>query len=299
VKQTRTFVWQTIILPASCWKQHALSALRLFSGRMSGRPSRPSSMAQPPAGDTRRYPREDVSRLRRRNTEPPAARTRGHSEPPHDSGHGPRRPDTAHDELLARQLQLEEAHRHREAAHHEAAAAAAQQQRRRQNDARAMMQLLGHPGMRPPMGMMGPGMSPLEGVLPLLFHPGTGGLNVTIVTNGHPGGGPRRRFLVSDGHNIDGMDYEQLLALQERVGAVSRGASNEQIAALPTTRAQPPSTTSPTAAGAQATCAVCLEDYGAGQALRTLPCLHRFHRECIDPWLRVNRCCPVCKRDIC
>eukprot|EP00892_Ulva_mutabilis_P010469 jgi/Ulvmu1/7795/UM004_0024.1 len=33
------------------------------------------------------------------------------------------------------------------------------------------------------------------------------------------------------------------------------------------------------------TCAVCFEDYEPGDAMRVLPCLHRFHLSCIDQWI--------------
>mmetsp|Transcript_168792 Transcript_168792/g.542490 ORF Transcript_168792/g.542490 Transcript_168792/m.542490 type:complete len:360 (-) Transcript_168792:143-1222(-) len=45
-------------------------------------------------------------------------------------------------------------------------------------------------------------------------------------------------------------------------------------------------------------CMVCLELFEVGQDLRILPCLHRYHVTCIDPWLATNRHCPVCKHDI-
>jgi E3 ubiquitin-protein ligase SDIR1 len=41
-------------------------------------------------------------------------------------------------------------------------------------------------------------------------------------------------------------------------------------------------------------CAVCLEAQISGQTLRSLPCLHNFHIDCIDPWLRIKPVCPVC-----
>mmetsp|Transcript_62704 Transcript_62704/g.202247 ORF Transcript_62704/g.202247 Transcript_62704/m.202247 type:complete len:287 (-) Transcript_62704:79-939(-) len=45
-------------------------------------------------------------------------------------------------------------------------------------------------------------------------------------------------------------------------------------------------------------CMVCLETFKAGDNLRILPCFHRYHRACIDPWLAQNRHCPVCKHDV-
>ncbi|CAD5325908.1 unnamed protein product [Arabidopsis thaliana] len=43
------------------------------------------------------------------------------------------------------------------------------------------------------------------------------------------------------------------------------------------------------------TCSVCLEQVTVGEIVRTLPCLHQFHAGCIDPWLRQQGTCPVCK----
>jgi len=47
-------------------------------------------------------------------------------------------------------------------------------------------------------------------------------------------------------------------------------------------------------------CYICLNDYGQGEELRCLPCLHEFHTSCIDKWLGdVHRTCPLCREDIC
>ena len=41
-------------------------------------------------------------------------------------------------------------------------------------------------------------------------------------------------------------------------------------------------------------CSVCTDDFVKGQDLRVLPCKHRFHPECIDPWLlNVSGTCPL------
>lgn len=59
-----------------------------------------------------------------------------------------------------------------------------------------------------------------------------------------------------------------------------------------------------TAAGAQANaekrtdnglaCSVCTDDFVKGQDIRVLPCNHKYHPECIDPWLlNVSGTCPM------
>lgn len=46
------------------------------------------------------------------------------------------------------------------------------------------------------------------------------------------------------------------------------------------------------------TCMVCISEKEVGETVRTLPCMHSFHKQCIDEWLRQNRTCPICKTDI-
>ena len=50
--------------------------------------------------------------------------------------------------------------------------------------------------------------------------------------------------------------------------------------------------------GTSKSCTVCMEDYCDGDSLRTLPCLHQFHANCIDEWLGYKSTCPVCKASI-
>uniref|UniRef100_A0A8D0HTG6 Ring finger protein 215 n=1 Tax=Sphenodon punctatus TaxID=8508 RepID=A0A8D0HTG6_SPHPU len=45
-------------------------------------------------------------------------------------------------------------------------------------------------------------------------------------------------------------------------------------------------------------CAICLDQFYKNQCLRVLPCLHEFHRDCIDPWLLLQQTCPLCKHNI-
>ena len=46
-------------------------------------------------------------------------------------------------------------------------------------------------------------------------------------------------------------------------------------------------------------CSICTEDFNVGEDQRVLPCDHRFHPECIDPWLlNVSGTCPLCRIDL-
>lgn len=43
-------------------------------------------------------------------------------------------------------------------------------------------------------------------------------------------------------------------------------------------------------------CSICLADYKDRDMLRLLPdCGHLFHLKCVDPWLRRNPTCPMCR----
>ncbi|KAI6886009.1 hypothetical protein KC318_g15544 [Hortaea werneckii] len=46
-------------------------------------------------------------------------------------------------------------------------------------------------------------------------------------------------------------------------------------------------------------CSICTDDFEIGQDQRVLPCNHRFHPPCIDPWLlNVSGTCPLCRIDL-
>lgn len=79
------------------------------------------------------------------------------------------------------------------------------------------------------------------------------------------------------------------------------GLPYPQILALPTFRYQKREAQAEDGDGLEAAapdkslCAVCYTDYEEGEEVRTLPCLHFYHRECIDQWLLHHRLCPICK----
>ncbi|KAH7348282.1 hypothetical protein BKA65DRAFT_257615 [Rhexocercosporidium sp. MPI-PUGE-AT-0058] len=46
-------------------------------------------------------------------------------------------------------------------------------------------------------------------------------------------------------------------------------------------------------------CSICVDDFVQGEETRMLPCTHRFHPGCIDPWLLdTSGTCPVCRYDL-
>jgi len=47
--------------------------------------------------------------------------------------------------------------------------------------------------------------------------------------------------------------------------------------------------------GDQTNCPVCLCEFTKGEQLKSLPCVHFFHKDCIDRWLMVGHTCPMCK----
>lgn len=98
----------------------------------------------------------------------------------------------------------------------------------------------------------------------------------------------RRNMQLSD--SFQGNDYEALLALEERQGAVvSKKLSRRAIQRFPTK-------TFKLSSGAGNTeCQICFCDYTDGETLRMLPCFHDYHVQCIDRWLKDNTTCPICR----
>eukprot|EP01006_Ploeotia_vitrea_P034934 TRINITY_DN65818_c9_g1_i1.p2 TRINITY_DN65818_c9_g1~~TRINITY_DN65818_c9_g1_i1.p2 ORF type:complete len:409 (-),score=167.83 TRINITY_DN65818_c9_g1_i1:60-1286(-) len=67
----------------------------------------------------------------------------------------------------------------------------------------------------------------------------------------------------------------------------SQGATEHQISLLPEFEC-------PGGKYTHEECKVCMCAFEKGDRLRVLPCIHTYHRDCIDPWLRRNKTCPLC-----
>lgn len=46
------------------------------------------------------------------------------------------------------------------------------------------------------------------------------------------------------------------------------------------------------------TCCICLKNDDDGRDIVELNCLHIYHRECIEKWMKDKNICPVCKSNI-
>ena len=106
------------------------------------------------------------------------------------------------------------------------------------------------------------------------------------------------------------MTYEQLLALQQRVGNVNQGASEQRIDQLPTSKynsGKPTSSNTSSSSSTESssndpdqdnTCSICMSEFEDGETIRRLPCFHAYHSSCIDQWLKQKAQCPVCRADV-
>ncbi|KAI3412867.1 uncharacterized protein J3R85_016762 [Psidium guajava] len=92
--------------------------------------------------------------------------------------------------------------------------------------------------------------------------------------------------------DVDNMSYEELLALEERIGNVSTGLSEEAVL----TRMKQRKYTVLVCMDVEAEpCCICQELYNEGEGVGTLECGHDFHTDCIKQWLMHKNLCPICK----
>jgi len=96
------------------------------------------------------------------------------------------------------------------------------------------------------------------------------------------------------GPDLSRMTYEELL---QRFPAPARQLDEGVISSFPVREFSGPGA-SCTTSDNQTCCSICLEDYSTGSSVKSLPCLHCFHADCIDTWLRLNTTCPVCKHSL-
>ncbi|CAH9061170.1 unnamed protein product [Cuscuta epithymum] len=97
--------------------------------------------------------------------------------------------------------------------------------------------------------------------------------------------------------DIDNMSYEELLELGDRIGNVSTGLREDEIAHCVRKTGPPLLTNLRThmLTEAEKMCSVCQEEYEAHDEMGTLKCGHFYHINCIKEWLLKKNACPICK----
>ncbi|XP_059285509.1 probable E3 ubiquitin-protein ligase HIP1 [Lycium ferocissimum] len=100
--------------------------------------------------------------------------------------------------------------------------------------------------------------------------------------------------------DIDDMSYEELLALEERIGSVSTALPEEALSkCLRRSIYQGmASETEPLEADGyrdDVKCSICQEEYAIGDEIGNLGCEHGYHMECIKQWFKLKNWCPICK----
>uniref|UniRef100_A0A0E0PDN8 RING-type E3 ubiquitin transferase n=1 Tax=Oryza rufipogon TaxID=4529 RepID=A0A0E0PDN8_ORYRU len=91
--------------------------------------------------------------------------------------------------------------------------------------------------------------------------------------------------------DIDGMSYEELLALGDRIGTVSTGLSEDALSKC-LDRSMYMATTSGTHEDCERKCSICQAN---GEEVGKMVCKHYYHFSCIKNWLRQKNWCPICK----
>ena len=96
--------------------------------------------------------------------------------------------------------------------------------------------------------------------------------------------------------------YEIMLRLGAAIGDVKnerwKMVSEQYISLLPTFHFNREAVQGLDENDSQCKCMVCQFVYEEGECLRTLPCGHCFHAECVDQWLKDKDCCAYCRQPI-
>lgn len=92
-----------------------------------------------------------------------------------------------------------------------------------------------------------------------------------------------RQQLMLTERDFTAEDYEMLLELDSGRGSGSHQAQDDVVEKSALLTRLPVSTLTDAAVATQ--CSICLDNMVAGAEVRTLPCMHTFHRKCIERWI--------------
>ena len=91
--------------------------------------------------------------------------------------------------------------------------------------------------------------------------------------------------------NVDEMTYEQLLELEEQMGSVSNGLTEEEIKSLKHDKFIKNKYL-------EDKCIICQYNFMELESIVGLSCKHCFHFACLKPWIEKQHYCPLCKSNI-
>lgn len=96
--------------------------------------------------------------------------------------------------------------------------------------------------------------------------------------------------------DVDNMSYEELLALEERIGNVSTGLTLDVVNKhLKKGRYSSQAVISAGSLESDIKCSICQEEYEEADELGEIDCGHSYHISCIRQWLIQKNVCPICK----
>ncbi|CAM8895467.1 unnamed protein product [Rhodiola kirilowii] len=91
-----------------------------------------------------------------------------------------------------------------------------------------------------------------------------------------------------------------LLGYNMNMGSTERGATDDQISSLASWRFKEDNgdLENGNIENEETECCICLAKYKDKEEVRQLPCSHIFHLNCVDQWLKIISCCPLCKHQL-
>nr|XP_004512213.2 E3 ubiquitin-protein ligase MBR2-like isoform X1 [Cicer arietinum] len=95
-------------------------------------------------------------------------------------------------------------------------------------------------------------------------------------------------------NNSEDWPYEMVLALEEQMGRVETGLTEQEI--MNYIEQEVFHSTELGTSTHNETCTICQEDYVDGERIGRLDCRHIYHLDCIKQWLAVKNVCPICKQ---
>ncbi|KAF6986050.1 hypothetical protein CFC21_003841, partial [Triticum aestivum] len=95
--------------------------------------------------------------------------------------------------------------------------------------------------------------------------------------------------------DVDNMNYEELLALEDRIGYVSTGLREDEIVRGLRVGKHLAFDRKHFSTEMERSCSICQEEFEASEEIGRLSCGHGYHVHCIKQWLSRKNACPLCK----